>query len=96
MTRPKSELRKNVPASFKAQLLRLARMRAEDFNSVLTRYVLERLLYRLSISEHANDFLLKGALLFHRMVPATSSRHQGHRAARLRRTQLGTARRRFS
>ena len=31
---------------------------------MLTRYGLERLLYRLSVSEHADRFLLKGALLF--------------------------------
>lgn len=64
MTRPKSEPRKNVSASVKAQLLNLARTGAEDFNAVLTRYVLERLLYRLSISTHAHEFLLKGAILF--------------------------------
>jgi hypothetical protein len=62
--RPKSEPRKNVPASIKAQLLTLARTGAEDFNSVLTRYVLERFLYRLSLSPHSHEFLLKGALLF--------------------------------
>jgi len=53
-----------VPASVKAQLLSLARTGAEDFNSVLTRYVLERFLYRLSISPFAGEFLLKGAILF--------------------------------
>jgi hypothetical protein len=31
---------------------------------VLTRYVIERLLYRLSRSEHASQFVLKGAMLF--------------------------------
>ncbi len=31
---------------------------------MLVRYALERLLYRLSISEHADDFILKGAMLF--------------------------------
>jgi predicted nucleotidyltransferase component of viral defense system len=31
---------------------------------VLTRFGLERLLYRLSISEHRDQFLLKGAMLF--------------------------------
>lgn len=39
-------------------------MRGEMFNLVLTRYALERLLYRLSISPHADQFVLKGALLF--------------------------------
>jgi hypothetical protein len=36
----------------------------QDFNLTLTHYGLERLLYRLSISPHASNYLLKGALLF--------------------------------
>ena len=39
-------------------------MRGEDFQLVLDRYAVERLLYRLSISPHREQFLLKGALLF--------------------------------
>jgi Nucleotidyl transferase AbiEii toxin, Type IV TA system len=31
---------------------------------LLTRYALERLLYRLSVSEHRDQFILKGAMLF--------------------------------
>lgn len=54
----------NVAASLRARLLNHARATKQDFNLVLTRYSLERLLYRLSISEHADHFLLKGALLF--------------------------------
>ncbi|MDO9453206.1 MAG: nucleotidyl transferase AbiEii/AbiGii toxin family protein [Stagnimonas sp.] len=42
----------------------MADARKQDFNLVLTHYGLERLLYRLSISPHAPNFLLKGALLF--------------------------------
>ena len=37
--------------------------RKEDFGLVLTRYGLERFLYRLSISPHRDSFVLKGALL---------------------------------
>ena len=33
------------------------------FNQVLVRFALERILYRLSQSQHADRFLLKGALL---------------------------------
>jgi hypothetical protein len=55
---------RNVPASVRARLLNLAKERKLDFNLVLTRYALERLLYRLSVSSHATQFLLKGALLF--------------------------------
>lgn len=55
---------RNVAASVRAKLLNKARADKRDFTLVLTRYALERLLYRLSISEHADHFLLKGALLF--------------------------------
>lgn len=54
----------NIAASARDRLLRVARDTRRDFNLVLTRYALERLLYRISISEHAHAFLLKGALLF--------------------------------
>jgi hypothetical protein len=53
----------NLPASIRQQLLNLSRARGEDFNLTLTRYGIERLLYRLSQSEHADRFVLKGALL---------------------------------
>ena len=55
---------RNVAASVRAKLLNKARAEKRDFTMVLTRYALERLLYRLSISTHADHFLLKGALLF--------------------------------
>src|SRR5699024_4167191 len=55
---------RNVGASVRARLFNKARAEKRDFSLVLTRYALERLLYRLSISEHADHFLLKGALLF--------------------------------
>lgn len=55
---------RNVAASVRAKLLNKARVEKQDFTMMLTRYALERLLYRLSISTHANHFLLKGALLF--------------------------------
>lgn len=55
---------KNLAASVKARLLTLARSRGETFNDLLTRYGIERLLYRLGRSKHADRFLLKGAMLF--------------------------------
>jgi hypothetical protein len=55
---------RNTAASVRARLLNRARETRQDFNLVLTRYALERLLYRLSVSPHADQFLLKGALLF--------------------------------
>lgn len=54
----------NVPASVRQRLLNLARERREDFQLLLVRYALERLLYRLSVSSYADQFILKGALLF--------------------------------
>jgi predicted nucleotidyltransferase component of viral defense system len=55
---------KNIGASTRDRLLALARERGEDFQSVLTRYGLERLLYRISKSEYRDRFILKGAMLF--------------------------------
>lgn len=54
----------NFAASVRARLLGVAKARGVDFNQVLVRFALERILYRLSQSEHADRFLLKGALLF--------------------------------
>lgn len=54
----------NVAASVRQKLMNQARERKEDFNLVLTRYGLERLLYRLSRSPHNERFILKGAMLF--------------------------------
>lgn len=55
---------KNVGASVRARLRNQARADKVDFNLMLTRYALERLLYRLSVSAWSAEFLLKGALLF--------------------------------
>ena len=54
----------NRDASVRARLLNRAKADRLDFNLILTRYSLERLLYRLSISPWSDQFLLKGALLF--------------------------------
>lgn len=54
----------NIAASVRQRLLNLARQRNEEFGLLLTRYALERLLYRISKSEHRQTFILKGALLF--------------------------------
>jgi predicted nucleotidyltransferase component of viral defense system len=54
----------NVSASVRARLLNVARAQGVDFNQVLVRFALERILYRLTQSPHADRFMLKGALLF--------------------------------
>lgn len=55
---------KNVGASVKTRLLALSKKRGEDFNLVLIRYGLERLLHRLGRSQYGTTFILKGAMLF--------------------------------
>ena len=57
------ELR-NIGASARARLLARARAEQTDFQILLTRYALERLLYRLSVSDQRERFVLKGAMLF--------------------------------
>jgi len=54
----------NIPASVRQRLLNLAQQTNQDFGLLLTKYSLERLLYRLSVSPHRDEFVLKGALLF--------------------------------
>lgn len=51
-------------ASVRGRLLNIISETGEDPNLIWSRYATERFLYRLSVSEHANDFILKGALLF--------------------------------
>ena len=51
-------------ASVRQRLLDLSRDRKEDFQAVLTRYGIERLMYRLACSPHGAEFVLKGAMLF--------------------------------
>ena len=54
----------NLGASVLARLLNLAKQRGDDYNLLLNRFALERLLCRVAASAHADRFLLKGALLF--------------------------------
>lgn len=54
----------NIGASVRARLLKLAKERGDDFQLLLSRYVNERLLHRLSVSDHSSQFILKGAALF--------------------------------
>ena len=56
--------KRNTGHSVFQRLLSHARTHGEDFNLLLLRYSIERFLYRLSISPHADRFILKGASLF--------------------------------
>jgi predicted nucleotidyltransferase component of viral defense system len=67
---------KNAGASIRARLLNLAKERNQPFDLLLTRYTLERLLYRLSLSAHRGRFVLKGAMLL------TSTMNDPHRPTR--------------
>jgi predicted nucleotidyltransferase component of viral defense system len=54
---------RNISASVEKRLLNLSRQSGEDFQYVLMRYGLERLMYRLSRSVYAKEFVVKGAML---------------------------------
>lgn len=56
---------KNVAASVHQRLKNQAVTSGQVFNDLLQHYALERFLYRLSKSEHADLFVLEGALLLH-------------------------------
>ena len=56
--------RKNVAQSVRDRLRTVTVRLRLDYNLVLTRYVLERLLYRLSVSSQRDRFALKGAMMF--------------------------------
>ena len=68
--------KQNVAASVRARLQNLSRETRQSFDLILTRYTLERLLYRLSTSVYAERFVLKGAMLL------TSWFEDPHRATR--------------
>jgi predicted nucleotidyltransferase component of viral defense system len=53
------------PGSVKARLKQLAVAENKPFDYLMTYYFAERLLYRLSVSEYADNFILKGGLLLY-------------------------------
>lgn len=67
---------RNVGASVRQRLLNLAHARGQPLELLLTRYALERLLHRLSVSPYRERFVLKGALLL------TTWFNEPHRATR--------------
>jgi predicted nucleotidyltransferase component of viral defense system len=62
----------NIAASIRARLLNLARQGGQPFDVILSRFVHERLLYRLSRSQYADRFVLKGAMLLTTWLPKTA------------------------
>lgn len=53
----------NLAASILARLLTLAKQPGDEYNLLLNRFGMVRLMARLSVSPHADRFLHKGALL---------------------------------
>jgi len=54
----------DLAASVRQRLLDISRRTKTEANLIWTRYAVERLLFRLASSEHAREFVLKGAMLF--------------------------------
>lgn len=54
----------NLPASVRDRLFKLSATNGEEFQLVLTRFGVERLLYRLMQTPRGEEFVLKGAVLF--------------------------------
>ncbi len=52
---------RNLGASVRARLLQLAKASGQSFDLILTRFALERLLFRLSQSRHAGRFVLNNS-----------------------------------
>ncbi|RBO53040.1 nucleotidyl transferase AbiEii/AbiGii toxin family protein [Rhodovulum sp. BSW8] len=67
---------KNIGASVRARLLTVSKANGQSFDLVLTRFALERLLFRLGQSPHADRFVLKGAML---MMSWFDDPHRGTR-----------------
>jgi hypothetical protein len=53
----------NLAASVSARLLNQTRKTGADYQTLLISYCLERFLYRLSVSDRRDRFVLKGAML---------------------------------
>ncbi len=64
---------KNMAASIRYRLLNRSREEKQEFQLVLTRYALERRVFRLSLSSYADKFVLKGAMLFYVWNPTSGT-----------------------
>ena len=56
---------KNKGKSIRFRLLNISRETPYDYNTILSRYVQERMLYRLSQSQYRDQFFLKGGALLY-------------------------------
>ena len=55
---------RDIPASVRGQLENLAKKSGRPLQELMQYFVMERFLFRLSQSEYADRFILKGALMF--------------------------------
>jgi predicted nucleotidyltransferase component of viral defense system len=62
---------KNIPASIRAKLYNIAKSQNRPFDEVLTLYMMERLIYRISRSRYNKRFVLKGGLLLYVLLGDT-------------------------
>jgi len=60
---------KDIGASVRHRLTKIARDRRENAQLLMTRFAIERVLYRLGVSRHRERFVLKGAMLFSLWAP---------------------------
>jgi len=60
---------KNVAVSVRDRLTQRARQQRLNAQLLMTRYAIERVLYRLSVSRYRDRFVLKGAMLFALWAP---------------------------
>ncbi len=79
------------PDSVKARLRKLAAAENKPFDYLLMHYFAERLLYRLSVSDYADNFILKGGLLLYTILEndARATRDVDFLARRLNNTPEG-------
>jgi hypothetical protein len=77
---------RNIGASERARLQNLSRNTGQSFELILTRYALERLLYRLSTSAYAERFVLNRLPSTMTDWPAQSPPHSRDVELRSRRT----------
>lgn len=57
----------NIAVSIRARLLNLAKNEGIDFQLIIIRYLHERLLYRLSVSDYSQQLILKGGAFIYAM-----------------------------
>jgi hypothetical protein len=55
---------KNMAASVRQRLYNISKNSKQPLNEVIQQYTMDRFLYRLSQSQHADKFILKGGLMF--------------------------------